>query len=238
MSNETIILMATALSLGFFHTIFGPDHYLPFIAMAKAKGWSMLKTSIITFLCGLGHIASSVVLGFIGIALGIAVFKLEAIESMRAELAAWFLLAFGFAYCIWGIIRAIRNRPHRHIHNHFYSQEHEHLHDHNAEHSHVHETKKNSVDITPWIIFTIFVFGPCEPLIPLLMYPAAKGNISAVIMVTSVFGIVTISTMLSLVLISCYGLSKLPLLRMERFSHALAGLSIFLCGLAIKFLGL
>jgi len=27
-----------------------------------------------------------------------------------------------------------------------------------------------------WALFLIFVFGPCEPLIPLIMYPAAKLN--------------------------------------------------------------
>ena len=40
MSNEIAILTATAASIGFFHTLFGPDHYLPFIVMAKANNWS------------------------------------------------------------------------------------------------------------------------------------------------------------------------------------------------------
>jgi len=41
-----------------------------------------------------------------------------------------------------------------------------------------------------------------------------------------------------LVLAFSYGLSRVPLLKLERYSHALAGLIIFLCGGAIKFLGL
>lgn len=236
MHNETSVLFLTALSIGFFHTLFGPDHYLPFIAMAKARNWSIVKTSLITILCGLGHVLSSVILGLAGIALGAAVFKLEAIESARGNMAAWLLLIFGFSYFIWGLRIAIRNKPHLHTHEHEEGKAHKHRHDHNTGHFHLH-TKKN-VNITPWILFTIFIFGPCEPLIPILMYPAAKGSITSMLLVTAVFGIITISTMLGLVITLSYGLLKLPLGRLERYSHAIAGLIIFLCGGAIKFLGL
>ena len=214
MSLVLVILAGAAAAIGFVHTVFGPDHYLPFIVLSKARQWSIVKTVMVTFLCGLGHVLSSVVLGFIGIALGIAVFKLEAIESFRGELAAWILIAFGFTYFVWGIHRAIRNRSHTHIHT------------------------SKSGSLTPWILFTIFIFGPCEPLIPLVMYPAAKGNMMTVVIVAFVFGLTTISTMLGIVLASSYGLAKLPLGKLEKYSHALAGLAILLCGGAIKFLGL
>lgn len=214
MSNEVIILVGTAAGIGFIHTLLGPDHYLPFIVLSKARQWSISKTLVITFLCGLGHVLSSVALGFIGIALGTAVFKLEAIESFRGDIAAWFLIAFGFTYSIWGIHRAIRKKSH----------------------SHPHDIKVGS--LTPWVLFTIFVFGPCEPLIPLIMYPAARNNMLSVAIVASVFGLITIGTMLTIVLASSYGLSRLPLRRLEKYSHALAGLAILFSGGAIKLLGL
>lgn len=237
MVNDTLILMWTALSVGFFHTLLGPDHYLPFIVMAKARRWSRAKTAIITISCGLAHVGSSVILGFIGLAAGIAVFKLQAFEAIRGQIAAWLLLGFGFTYFIWGVHRAIRNKPHRHIHDHGLISSHEHTHTHMGEHTHIHDTGVHR-DITPWIIFTIFVFGPCEPLIPILMYPAAQGNMHAVAVVAGVFSIATISTMLVLVLALSFGLMKLPLKHLERYSHALAGLAILMCGVAIKFLGL
>ena len=236
MSGEIVILVGTAAAIGFTHTIFGPDHYLPFIVLSKARQWSRTKTAVITFLCGIGHVLSSIVLGFIGIALGIAVFKLEAIESFRGEIAAWLLIIFGFTYFIWGIHRALRSRHHEHSHLHENQTSHSHPHKHLTDHSHVHSSK--SVSLTPWILFTIFVFGPCEPLIPLIMYPAAKHNMMNVAIVASVFGLTTIATMLTMVLASYYGLSKLSLRKLEKYSHALAGLAIFLSGGAIKFLGL
>lgn len=236
MSNELVILTWTAVTIGFVHTIFGPDHYVPFIVLSKVRQWSGIKTVMITLLCGIGHVLSSIILGFVGIAVGIAVFKLETIEAFRGEIAAWLLIAFGFTYLIWGIHRAIRRKPHEHPHVHENGAVHSHSHQHVGEHTHVHTSK--SANITPWILFIIFVFGPCEPLIPLVMYPAAKGNILSVVIVASVFGLTTITTMLAVVLVSFYGLSKLPVRRLERYSHALAGLAILFCGSAIKFLGL
>ena len=55
MSSETVILMGTAVTIGFVHTVFGPDHYPPFIVMSKARKWSYVKTCVITFICGLGY---------------------------------------------------------------------------------------------------------------------------------------------------------------------------------------
>jgi len=162
MNNELTVLYITAASIGFFHTLFGPDHYLPFIVMSKARNWSLGKTAVITFLCGLGHIASSIVLGIIGIALGIGVMKLEAIEASRGDLAGWALIGFGLAYFVWGLHQFVKNRPHRHIHIHEELKDHSHAHTHTHEHAHVHE-KTGKKNITPWILFTIFVLGPCEP---------------------------------------------------------------------------
>jgi nickel/cobalt exporter len=67
MEVELNALSITAASIGFFHTLLGPDHYIPFVMIAWARKWSGLKTMIVTFLCGVGHIASSVVLGLIGV---------------------------------------------------------------------------------------------------------------------------------------------------------------------------
>ncbi len=236
MSEELTILMVTAASIGFFHTITGPDHYLPFIVMAKARNWSRTKTTWITIACGIGHVGSSVVLGLVGIALGIGVSKLEMIEAHRGDLAAWALIAFGLIYAAWGFRRAYRNKPHTHTHFHMDGMTHEHEHTHRHNHAHVHE--QDSVSITPWVLFTIFVLGPCEPLIPLLMYPAATASTWAVAYVALVFGVVTISTMLGMVILATTGLQFLPWRKLNRFSHALAGSSIFLCGIAIAFLGL
>jgi nickel/cobalt exporter len=230
-------LVALAAWLGFLHTILGPDHYLPFIMMSWARKWSGVRTAVITVLCGLGHIASSVVLGMLGVSLGLVVRKLEIVESFRGNIAAWLLIGFGLAYMVWGLRRAYRRRAHSHGHFHIREDEHSHRHSHLGQHAHVHEDKAKA-SVTPWALFLIFVFGPCEVLIPVLMYPAAENGLFGVLLVTCVFGTATIGTMLGVVLLSRAGVSFLPLARIERYTHAIAGATICLCGLAIQFLGL
>lgn len=237
MTQELGIILITAVSIGFFHTLFGPDHYVPFIAMSKARNWSTLKTAWITILCGIGHVSSSIILGFIGIASGVAVSHLELIETTRGNIAGWILIAFGLIYCIWGLRRVYRNQPHTHWHPHVNGHPHVHTHVHSEEHVHIHE-KTERLSMTPWILFTIFIFGPCEPLIPILMYPAAQGHIFHVVLVCLIFGVVTIGTMLTVVLGSITGLNLLPSAQFERFTHLLAGGSVLLCGIAVKLFGL
>ncbi len=236
MSTEISLLLVTAASIGFFHTLLGPDHYLPFIVMAKARQWSKTKTAWITILCGIGHVGSSAVLGLIGMALGIAVGKLELIESYRGDLAAWAFIAFGLVYFVWGVRRAIKNKPHSHAHFHEDGASHEHEHSHQHDHAHVHDSLAKA-NITPWILFTIFVFGPCEPLIPILMYPAAQSSWIGMALVAGIFSLITISTMLTVVILGTAGVSFIPMGKLERYSHALAGLIIFVSGAGIAFLG-
>jgi len=213
MNEELTILLITAASIGFFHTILGPDHYLPFVAISKARNWSQSKTLFLTILCGFGHVLSSSVIGLIGVAFGTALSKLEFIESIRGDLAAWVLIAFGLVYLIWGLRRAYKNKHHLHDHHH-------------------HNDKKS---LTPWVLFIVFVLGPCEPLIPILMYPAAKSSLMGMFLVAAVFSFVTIATMTSIVYVLTGGIKLFKFSSLERYSHALAGFVILLCGVAIQF---
>lgn len=245
MTHELRALVLTAASIGFLHTLLGPDHYLPFIMMAWARKWSAVRTLWITSACAIGHIGSSVVLGFVGVAFGLALKGLVGAESFRGNVAAWLLIAFGLAYFIWGIRLVYRRHPHQHAHPHpgphvhtgDAARPHLHPHTHFGEHAHVHDVD-SAKTITPWVLFVIFVFGPCEPLIPLLMYPAASGGLFDLFVVTAVFGTVTLATMLAAVMLGRAGVNFLPLRAIQRYSHALAGATILLCGLAIQFLGL
>jgi len=236
METSTILLAGTAVTLGFIHTLVGPDHYLPFIVMGEARQWTIRKTMFITFLCGLGHVLSSVVLGFVGIFAGLSLSKLEFFESFRGNIAAWLLIAFGLVYMLISIRSLYRKKRHVHSHDHADGTTHEHEHDHFSGHSHVHISDRKN--LTPWILFLVFVMGPCEPLIPLVMYPAAENNISGVIFVALLFSLVTIVTMMSVVLAFRLGLSRINLKPVERYVNVIAGATIAVSGLAIQFLGL
>ncbi|MBN2485301.1 MAG: sulfite exporter TauE/SafE family protein [Bacteroidales bacterium] len=218
MEQSIALLAGTAAALGFVHTITGPDHYLPFVVMAQTRKWGNVKTMWIVFLCGLGHVLSSVVIGVIGIAAGIAVGKLELIEGMRGSLASWLLFGAGVAYTIWAVVHRLIKPQHAH--------------------THLTDEQKARRTMTFWVLFTIFVFGPCEPLIPILMYPAAEHNLMAIVIVALVFSVTTIVTMLSVTMLLIKGFSFVKLHTLEKYQHILAGATITACGAGIIFLGL
>lgn len=239
MTIEFNILLTTAATIGFLHTITGPDHYLPFIVMSKARNWNTAKTVVITLVCGIGHVGSSILIGALGLAFGWGVKSLSLFESSRGNFAAWFLIVFGFLYFSWGLWKALHKKNHKHYHYHVDGSVHKHGHSHlfSKAHEHPHETVKPQ-SMTPWILFTVFVLGPCEPLIPLIMYPAATSSIWGVIYVSLVFSFITISTMIGMVLLSLYGIQFVPIKKVEKYMHAIAGATICFCGLAIIFIGI
>lgn len=237
-TSEVLLLASTAASIAFIHTLFGPDHYLPFIVMGRARQWSKTKIAWITTLCGVGHVASSILIGAIGIAAGVAVGQLDAVEGIRSSLASWAVFGFGLAYMVWGLRRAMTGKSHAHAHIHSDGTAHSHGHDHRGGHVHVHEAPARSrANLTPWVLFTIFVLGPCEPLIPLLMVPAVEHGWLNVALISGIFGVVTIATMLGVVFAGISGLSFVSIKSAERFAHALAGAVVAMCGGAMVFLG-
>jgi len=265
--NELQILIMSAAFLGFIHTLLGPDHYLPFIVLSKARKWTQSKTLWITFISGIGHIGGSVILGIIGVALGISLTRLEAIEAHRGNIVAWLLIGFGLLYSIYGIKKYITNGGHFHLpkfmvprkirnlyhlsthnndafHKHSHTHQNEHKHEHNNEqvknevHAHQHTHQPEDItNITPWILFLIFVFGPCEVLIPLLIFPAANHSAFGIAAVSAVFGIATISTMLLTVYLGFKGSSFFKIKNGEKYFHLIAGVVILFSGLGMQFLG-
>jgi sulfite exporter TauE/SafE len=115
---------------------------------------------------------------------------------------------------------------------------------HRGEHAHVHDGAESvgarrsakgarSFSLTPWALFLIFVLGPCEPLIPVLMYPAARHSLTGVVVATVVFGITTITTMMLTTALGYRSLTEFRLARLEPYVHAIAGLAVVACGLAV-----
>lgn len=234
---ETLTLCITAVAIAVMHTLLGPDHYVPFAAMSRAGGWPLGKTLRVTTACGLAHVAGSVVIGVVGLALGLAVMRLEHLESFRGDLAAWLMIGFGLAYLTWGLVWAARAQgtPHEHAHAHADGTIHSHPHTHDPAHLHVHAAARAATTPawTPWFLFLVFAFGPCEPLIPLLMVPAAKANWWAATAVAAAFAIATVATMAAAVVVLRQGAAWVPAAAMQRHAHALAGAAILACGVLI-----
>jgi ABC-type nickel/cobalt efflux system permease component RcnA len=230
-------LLLTALAVGIVHTLTGPDHFVPFVMLARAGGWTLPRTMVVTTLCGLAHVSRSVVIGLLGLAAGAAIAAVTSLEELRGNAAGYLLFGFGLAYTVWALRRAWRNTPHTHLHVHADGIVHRHVHVHDTQHAHLHSDIGSASDrhgrTTPWILFLIFVFGPCEPLIPILMYPAAKQSFVGTLAVTIAFGMATLLTMLLLVTLGYYSLAKWTNGALGRYAEVACGLSVAACGAAV-----
>lgn len=231
MPAEMQLLILAAITIAVLHTITGPDHYLPFIALSKARGWGVGKTIRWTLICGCGHVGSSVLLGLGGAAMGWSLSSVKWLEKVRGGIAGWMLLSFGIIYCIWGIIKAKKNSRHKHFDTaddgSMYVYEHR--------HGEVVAPKERH-RVTPWVIFLIFVLGPCEPMIPLLYFPAAKSSWAGMLMLIAVYTFFTLAIMVVMVVAGYYGTGFLKMDKLEKYMHALSGAAISICGAGMMFL--
>lgn len=231
--NDYSILLFTTISIALIHTLSGPDHYLPFIVLAKAKKWKLPKTLFITFICGIGHVGSSLLIGYAVVFLGWNLAKVTIFENLRASWSSWAFVLLGFGYTLWSIYLLAKNRTHRHFdlddpdEVYVYSHQHEGL---------VNPEKRFKV--TPWVLFIVFVGGPCEPLIPLLLYPAIQHSLVHTIQISLVFTLTTLAVMLAVVTLGYLGFQLFSSQFMHKYSNLLAGITLLGSGLAMVFLGL
>ncbi len=206
-------LLIAAVSVGFFHSL-APDHWLPFVALAKASRWRMGRLIWISLLAGLAHVASSLLLGSVGLWAGLAVHRLHGVEAWRGTIGIWLLIGFGVAYAVWGVKHAQHHHPH----------------------ISVEEAVKGYAVRRMWTLFAIMVFGPCEPLIP-LMFVASEQGLAAVWAMSLVFSLVTVAMVVGQSALSYAGVRLINAPWMERYAHALAGLVIVLTALFVLLTG-
>ena len=232
MQTEIEVLMVAAVTVATLHTVTGPDHYLPFIALSKSRGWSFGRTIFWTIVCGCGHVWSSVLLALGGAAIGWSLSKVTWFENVRGGIAGWALIGFGIIYCIWGMVKAKNGSTHKHFDVYDDGSVYVYQHQHGQAIS-----PKERHAVTPWVMFLIFVLGPCEPMIPLLYFPAAKNSIAGMVILIIVYTVFTLATMVMMVVFGFYGFSFLNTSRLEKYVHAIGGFTILICGAGMVLLG-
>ena len=231
MAAELNILLATAATIACLHTLAGPDHYIPFIALSKSRSWTLQKTLLWTTLCGTGHVLSSVLLGLIGAAIGYSMNWIGWIESFRGDIAGWMIIGFGVVYTLYGLYFMRKNRLHKHFET-------------TGEQVFVFEHRDNETmvpherhPVTPWVMFLIFVLGPCEPMIPLLFYPAAQDDPINMGILVLIYTLITLLVMTAMVLLGYFGIDLIRINNLEKKLPVLSGLAILICGIGMVFMG-
>ena len=215
MSSGLFLSLALgSMAVGALHSL-APDHWLPFAAVARARGWSVGRTARITVLCGLGHVTGSVVLGLLGLLLGVEAFA--RFGSRMEQVAGLLLVGFGLAYGAWGLRNAAGHRLHGHRHRHY---------------DHVHDASR----ATAWSLFLLFSADPCVAVSPILFAAAPLGALRTT-GVVALYELATIATMVALVLPARAGAQRLRWHWLDHYGDAAAGAFIAVVGIAVTALG-
>lgn len=220
MNGSAWTLILAAATVGALHTM-APDHWMPFAALARARGWTPTRIARTTILCGFGHVTVSALLGIAALSVGLSLAEL--IGGRLANLAPALLMLFGTAYMIWGIRRSLRRDPLAPTHAH----DHHHAHGH---HNHDH-------GLTEWSLFLLFSADPCVAVIPMIIASTGAGwhTVAAVVVA---YELATIATMVLLVTIAHAGARKLHTPWLDRFGDAVAGGVIVFVGALVSVLGI
>ncbi len=224
-------IAATGFTVAFFHAAI-PTHWLPFVLVSRARGWSRGKTLLVSTFAGLGHVALTSLLG-----LGIAWFGFK-LEERAGQIFPWVaggvLLAIGLFY-FW---RQASGRGVMHHHpaggHHQESAECGHAH----EHSHWDDELKGSTLVSAkagdWAaisgLFMMLTLSPCEGFLPVYLSGVQFGW-TGFFVLSAILALGTLAGMLVFTWLTLVGLEKFQVQKFERYEAAMLGTIFTVLGL-------
>ena len=207
-------LAAAAVTMASVHAL-APDHWMPLAALARAQGWSAIRTARVTVACAAAHVTVSVVIGLVALAFGVRLF--DRFGTELESVAGIVLIGFGLLYALWGLKHAAAHL-HGHRHTHY---------------DHIH----NAHRLSPWTVFLLFAADPCLAIFPLMFAaaPIGWGHVGAIIVL---YELATMVTMTALVLPARSAANTFVRgAWMHRYGDAVAGAFIAAVGVAVSVLG-
>jgi nickel/cobalt exporter len=220
-------IAVTGFTVAFFHAAI-PTHWLPFVLVARARGWGRAKTLAVTVFAGLGHVALTSLLG-----LAIAWFGFQ-LDEHSGEKFTWIvgglLILVGLFY-FWQQARGGGVR-----HHHLLGGQHRPSakcgHEHEDEHKHSHwdvelkESPLASRKAGDWAaisgLFVMLTLSPCEGFLPVYLSGVQFGWHGFLVL----SGILAVATLLGMILftwLTLIGLEKFEVKNFERYEAALLG---------------
>lgn len=201
-----VTLIAGSLILSVLHALI-PNHWLPVLAIAKKENWSMQQTTKVTFIAGLSHALSTVLIGII---IGVAGIQLAAnVEYFTAYIAPAVLSVLGIFY----------------IYQH-----------HKHKHFHLHRHKKIVSDnkIIFSLVVAMF-FSPCFEIEAYFLMAGASGW-WMVALLALLYTLVTVGGMVIWVSVTYKGLLKLNWHTLEHNAGIITGITLVLTGILSLFI--
>ena len=227
------LLLLTAAATAAFHTLI-PDHWLPFVLVGRARGWSAKTTAAVSGFSAIVHTLLSVALGLA--ALGLGRTAAAAIGERLERASGVLLVVFGVVYALW----AWRKGGHFHPGGALFHAPDEgarcdgHEGGAGSEHLHYHadgawfrkDAGKGAVALA-----LIVGLNPCVLVLP-IMVATAEAGAGSVALVTAAYSTTTIALMVGLSVAGVAGARRLPVPAAARHMETASGLLIALTGAA------
>jgi nickel/cobalt transporter (NicO) family protein len=207
-----LTLATTGFGVAFLHAAL-PTHWLPFVAIGRARGWTRRRTLAAVALAGGGHILTTTALG-----LGLAWFGFELEERFHEFFhgaVAVILIALG----AWLAFRAPHGRDCNHCHGH---------------------PERFVPDVTDraalWGLFLTLTLSPCELFLPVYLTAVPYGW-AGLVGLSVVLGVATLGGMLVLTWLTLQGAQRLKSRWLDRVDRRVMGGLLCLLGLATVVFG-
>ncbi len=197
-------IIVGALVLSVIHALI-PNHWIPLVAIGEAEEWGRNETLSFTAIVGFSHTSSTIL---IGIAVGLLGYSLSQHHLLVTKLIApLLLLAIGFIYLIL----------------HFKGEEHSHGEDKNINY-------KSKWTIVGSLSVALF-FSPCLE-IEAYYFTAGTFGWSAILLISLIYLIVTVSGMVLMVALARHGMKRFDLHFLEHKEKLITGLILIIVGIA------
>lgn len=185
-----------------------PNHWLPVLAIGKKAGWSLVETSRVTFIAGMAHVVSTVIIGLL---LGLIGKELtENIEHFTRLIAPSILILMGLYFV----------RQH-YTHHHFHLQP-----------DQIKKKTKSSIILT--LVIAMFL-SPCMEIEAYFLLAGSRGWF-VLAGIALMYSVISIAGMLIWVRIVYKGLLKLNWHRWEHNAGIITGLVLIVTGVISFFI--
>jgi len=208
-----IVLIASASATAFLHAVI-PDHWLPFVLVGKAQGWSKGKTLSYSALSATLHVVVSIALGTLGYIIGIA--SASSIGENIESVIGISLLLFGIFYSVWGLKSQGGALHIGHSH---------------GPHSHEDNLKGKKGNITGWGLALVMGLNPCIVALPVISATVSKGLI-VMLLASAAFALTTILLLVGLTSLGLLTSYKFKFKFLEKYGEVLSGIILSLTGIA------
>lgn len=201
-----VTLIAGSLVLSVLHALI-PNHWLPVLAISRKENWTIGQTTSVTFISGLSHALSTVLIGVVFGVVGVAL--ADHVKSFTHLVAPLILIVLGVFYVY---------QHHRHKHFHLHAQ-----------------TKSLSRRQVVLGLVVAMFFSPCFEIEAYFLMAGAHGW-GQVTLLAVLYTVVTVTGMVVWVRLAYKGLFKLNWHSLEHNAGIITGVTLIVTGVASFFI--